>query len=96
MPIYQYVCSKCDTNFELKQSFNDDTVAICPKCNGQSRRLFVPVPIIFKGPGFYVTDNKSTSEAQLPAEEAGVDKETTSLSKVAEATEPVALTKTTE
>jgi putative FmdB family regulatory protein len=66
MPIYQYVCSKCNTKFELRQGFNDDSVANCPKCKCEARRLFVPVPIIFKGSGFYVTDSKTTSEAQLP------------------------------
>jgi len=67
MPIYQYVCSKCNTKFELRQSFNDESVASCPQCKAESRRLFVPVPIIFKGSGFYVTDSKSTSPTQLPA-----------------------------
>ena len=75
MPIYQYVCSKCNTKFELRQSFNDESVANCPNCKCEARRLFVPVPIIFKGSGFYVTDSKTTSEAQLPPKtiEAGKD-----------------------
>ena len=60
MPIYQYVCSKCNTNFELRQSFNDESVASCPKCKAKSQRMFVPVPIIFKGSGFYVTDDKGS------------------------------------
>jgi putative FmdB family regulatory protein len=71
MPIYQYVCSKCNTNFELKQSFNDESIASCPKCKSNAKRLFVPVPIIFKGSGFYVTDSKSPSpvlDSAKPAE----------------------------
>ena len=76
MPIYQYVCSKCNTKFELRQSFNDESVAACPKCKSESRRLFVPVPIIFKGSGFYVTDSKSTSPTQLPAKSAETEKVT--------------------
>ena len=68
MPIYQYVCSKCNTKFELRQSFNDESVASCPQCKCESRRLFVPVPIIFKGSGFYVTDSKSTSPTQAPGQ----------------------------
>jgi len=66
MPIYQYVCPKCNTNFELKQSFDDENIASCPKCKCDSRRLFIPVPIIFKGSGFYVTDSKSSSATQSP------------------------------
>ena len=76
MPIYQYACSKCNTKFELRQSFNDENVAACPKCKSESRRLFVPVPIIFKGSGFYVTDSKSTSPTQLPAKSAETEKAT--------------------
>ncbi|MHB8084548.1 MAG: FmdB family zinc ribbon protein [Dehalococcoidia bacterium] len=77
MPIYQYVCSKCNTKFELRQGFNDDSVANCPKCKCEARRLFVPVPIIFKGSGFYVTDSKTTSEAQLPPKPVEAVKENT-------------------
>jgi putative FmdB family regulatory protein len=88
MPIYQYVCSKCNTNFELRQGFNDESVASCPKCKCQARRLFVPVPIIFKGSGFYVTDSKTTSEAQLPAKTPKAEKEAAPVKETAPAKEP--------
>ncbi len=58
MPLYEYLCPKCDLKFELKQSFSDASVAACPKCRNGARRLFTPVPIIFKGPGFFTTDNR--------------------------------------
>jgi putative FmdB family regulatory protein len=77
MPIYQYSCSKCNTNFELRQGFNDDSVAACPKCKGEAKRRFVPVPIIFKGSGFYVTDSRKPSEAQMPAKVPETAKEIT-------------------
>jgi putative FmdB family regulatory protein len=97
MPTYQYVCSKCNTNFELKQSFNDESVANCPKCKSESRRLFVPVPIIFKGSGFYVTDSKSTSDAQLPAKDKEpVAAKETATPKAAEPAKPVTAEKSTE
>jgi putative FmdB family regulatory protein len=59
MPIYQYRCLDCDLQFELKQSFNDKPIADCPSCHGIARRVFCPVPIIFNGPGFYVTDSRA-------------------------------------
>lgn len=59
MPVYEYECESCSCQFELKQSFTDESVAICPKCKKRARRVFVPVPVIFKGTGFYVTDHKS-------------------------------------
>lgn len=58
MPTYQYRCLNCNLLFELKQSFNDKPIADCPSCHGIARRLFSSVPILFKGPGFYVTDSR--------------------------------------
>ncbi len=63
MPIYQYVCDSCDCTFEEKQGFHDDPQAVCPHCEGLARRVFYPTPIIFKGGGFYVTDNRQGSDA---------------------------------
>jgi putative FmdB family regulatory protein len=60
VPIYQYHCAKCNLKFELKQSFNDESIVACPKCQNEAQRLFSPVPVIFKGSGFYTTDNRKT------------------------------------
>ena len=70
MPIYQYLCPKCNLKFELKQSFSDESIVVCPKCQNGARRLFSTVPIIFKGQGFYVTDNRKST----PENEAKEDK----------------------
>lgn len=56
MPIYEYRCSACRNTFELRRSYEDDTIAACPDCQGPSERLFSAVPIFFKGSGFYMTD----------------------------------------
>jgi putative FmdB family regulatory protein len=61
MPVYQYHCPKCNLKFELKQSFSDESMVACPKCQNGAQRLFSPVPVIFKGSGFYVTDNRKES-----------------------------------
>jgi putative FmdB family regulatory protein len=57
LPVYEYKCEDCSCCFELKQGFNDSAVVTCPQCQSSAKRVFSPVPIIFKGPGFYVTDN---------------------------------------
>ena len=57
MPIYEYKCKACDLKFEVKRGFNESAGANCPQCQCQAQRIFSPVPIVFKGPGFYVTDN---------------------------------------
>jgi putative FmdB family regulatory protein len=68
MPTYQYRCLNCKRQFELKQSFHDKPIADCPVCHGIARRLFSPVPILFKGPGFYITDSREEKERRANAE----------------------------
>ena len=60
MPIYEYECKNCACRFELKRSFvKDEESPCCPQCRGEVRQLFSPPAIIFKGSGFYVTDNRN-------------------------------------
>ena len=60
MPIYEYECGLCQFRFERKQGFDEEPIAMCPKCQGKARRIFHSNPIIFKGSGFYTTDNRTT------------------------------------
>jgi putative FmdB family regulatory protein len=62
MPTYEYECEKCSLRFELKRRFSDNGSGFCPRCGSEARRIFSPVPIIFKGPGFYVTDSRKDHE----------------------------------
>ncbi|MBE0480139.1 MAG: zinc ribbon domain-containing protein [Dehalococcoidia bacterium] len=57
MPLYEYECRGCSARFEVKRSFSESGNASCPLCEGEGRRIFSPIPIFFKGPGFYVTDS---------------------------------------
>ncbi len=60
MPIYEYECEKCACRFELKRRFDEDAGSpCCPQCQGKVRQLFFPSAIVFKGSGFYVTDNRN-------------------------------------
>ena len=56
VPRYDYECGVCHHVFELKQGFDAEPVAACPKCENSSRRLIHSVPVVFKGSGFYVND----------------------------------------
>ena len=67
MPIYEYECDICRCRFERRQRFDEEPVAICPECQGKARRVIHSVPIIFKGSGFYTTDNRR-SETKAPTE----------------------------
>jgi len=65
MPVYEYVCDQCCLKFELKRQFSENGGGFCPRCGSEARRLFSPVAIIFKGPGFYVTDSQKNPERPL-------------------------------
>lgn len=69
MPIYEYECGICKFRFERKQSFDEAPVAMCPECQGKGRRVFQSVPVIFKGSGFYITDNRKSVEPEKSKEE---------------------------
>ena len=66
MPIYVYQCDTCGLAFEHRQRMADDPLVDCPECDGQLHRVIQPVGIVFKGSGFYVTDNRSRSSTALP------------------------------
>jgi putative FmdB family regulatory protein len=66
MPIYEYECEQCGVRFERLQRMADASLTDCPECSGHIHRVMQPVGVIFKGSGFYVTDNKSKSSTGVP------------------------------
>lgn len=71
MPTYEYKCEKCG-KFEHWQSIKDDPLASCPTCGCPVKRLISNnVNIIFKGSGFYVTDNRSSGYKEKSKAESG-------------------------
>jgi putative FmdB family regulatory protein len=63
VPTYQYACTDCDHAFEQVQSFSDDSLTVCPRCEGRLRKIFNAVGVVFKGSGFYRTDSRSDAGA---------------------------------
>lgn len=63
MPTYQYACTECDNAFEQFQSFTDDALTECPKCEGRLRKIFNAVGVVFKGSGFYRTDSRTDGKS---------------------------------
>jgi putative FmdB family regulatory protein len=62
MPTYEYVCTKCGHRFEAIQSMTEKPLSRCPVCKSAVRRVINGgIGIIFKGSGFYSTDNKKSS-----------------------------------
>ncbi|KHO18724.1 FmdB family zinc ribbon protein [Mycolicibacterium setense] len=62
MPTYSYACTECGNRFDAVQAFSDDALTTCPKCSGKLRKLFGSVGVVFKGSGFYRTDNRDSSK----------------------------------
>lgn len=75
MPTYEYVCPNCGARFEIWQKMSDDPLTTCRTCGGAIHRVLYPAGIVFKGGGFYSTDNRhdSTAKASVPAASAKAD-----------------------
>jgi putative FmdB family regulatory protein len=78
MPVYAYACKDCGHAFDIRQSFSEDALTVCPECDGGLRKKFNTVGVVFKGSGFYRNDSRSggadsgasTSSASSTAEPA--------------------------
>jgi putative FmdB family regulatory protein len=84
MPRYDYRCMECGHEFEIKQSFSDEPVALCPLCGVESRRVIHSVPVVFKGSGFYVNDygkGGGSNGRSKPESDSSSDSESKSESK---------------
>ena len=69
MPTYEYACAKCGHQFEVVQSFSDAPISQCPECQGEVKKVFSNVGVVFKGSGFYKTDSrKSESKSETKTE----------------------------
>ncbi len=54
MPVYEYLCEKCEHEFEREQRISDDPIKTCPKCKArQARRLISRTSFVLKGGGWY-------------------------------------------
>ena len=62
MPTYEYKCESCGYTFEKFQSIKDKQISRCPKCGHKVQRLIGGgAAVIFKGSGFYATNNSNAS-----------------------------------
>lgn len=67
MPTYQYRCTECGSELEAVQKFSDPSLTVCPDCQGELRKVFSAVGVVFKGSGFYRTDSRGSKVSSSPA-----------------------------
>jgi len=67
VPTYQYSCTECGHFFEIVQSFSEDSLTVCPQCEGRLRKVFNAVGVVFKGSGFYRNDSRAAHSSADPA-----------------------------
>ena len=68
MPIYEYRCKKCNHIFDAIQHFGAPPPAKCERCGASSAnlvKLISPAHVVFKGSGFYLTDNRGAKNGSL-------------------------------
>ena len=79
MPTYEYICSKCEHQFDVFQAITEKPLTVCPKdqCGmkrwgkGKVKRgISTGAGIIFKGSGFYSTDYRSDSYKEAAKKES--------------------------
>jgi len=59
VPMYDYLCGSCQKTITVTRSYQErETDVLCPQCGLKSSRVYNSTGIIFKGTGFYKTDNR--------------------------------------
>jgi len=59
LPVYEYRCTKGHT-YEKTEGFSAPVTQKCTKCSSRARRQISMPAVIFKGSGFYSTDNRGS------------------------------------
>ena len=67
MPIYEYYCEVCNSNFEVFQKISEKPLKECIQCNKSSKvvKLLSAPGFRLKGRGWYETDFKTGSKKNL-------------------------------
>lgn len=61
MPTYEYACEGCGNRYEKREGFDAPARQKCPRCKKAAQRVLFAPPVVFKGSGFYKTDNRGSS-----------------------------------
>jgi putative FmdB family regulatory protein len=89
MPTYEYECQSCHEHVEAVQKFSDPSLTVCPVCQGELRKVYSAVGIVFKGSGFYKNDSrgaKATASTSTSSASDSSSSESSSPSTASETT----------
>ena len=76
MPVYTYRCQNCGVQFEKTQKFNAKPLTHCPECRtGKVKRLLQRTAIIFKGSGWYVSDQSKSAPNKSDSQPTKIEKQ---------------------
>lgn len=74
MARYDYRCPSCGVQFEVEHPMSERPVVTCPDCGAKAEQVFGASSIVFKGHGFYNTDQRgkgSTAATRATSSTAG-------------------------
>ena len=90
VPMYDYRCERCSVQFEVRQSFSDDSLSVCPPEGGPAscvapgegpvKKVFSGVAISFKGDGFYKNDHGANAKDRRKERESDSSKDSSASS----------------
>jgi putative FmdB family regulatory protein len=70
VPTYEYACESCGKRYEKREGFDAPARQKCQFCGKKAQRVLFAPPVVFKGSGFYKTDNRG-SDSGASATPAG-------------------------
>ena len=66
MPIYEYLCKKCDHTLDALQKIAEAPLVDCPSCGESALKRLLSAPRFrLKGQGWYETDFKKDNQRNL-------------------------------
>jgi putative FmdB family regulatory protein len=77
MPIYEYACEKCESEFEVEQRITDGPIKSCPRCKSKKvKRLISKTSFVLKGGGWYsdLYSSPGAKDDKAAKAESGGDK----------------------
>ena len=76
MARYDYKCPACGNVFEVEHPMSERPTITCPDCGEVAQRVFEASGIVFKGSGFYNTDQRGKASKATSATSAASKSET--------------------